>query len=288
MDIRLIGVAGAGVIGVGVAHQLAAAGLEVLLLDRSDDILAGARRNLEQSVRLQALFRRGQPALDARSILARIRCGTAATLFRDADFVIENITERWPAKEALYRELDAICAPHVIFAANSSVFPVARIAAATRRPTRVIGLHFMNPVPLMTLVEVIRGEQTAPETLDASMALMTRLGKECVVINDSPGYVSNRILMLMVNEAAALVREGVASAEDVDRIFTAGAGHKMGPLATADLIGLDTVVDSLDAMHDLVGDPKYQACPLLREFVSRGFRGCKSGRGFFIYDEPSR
>lgn len=287
MEIRSIGVAGAGVIGMGVAEDLAAAGIDVTLVDTTPAILDRARRQIEQNVRLHGFFKRPRPQPPAREILARIRWSTDPSLFREVDFVIENVTERWAIKERLYRELDAVCPDHVMFAANSSVFPITRIGAVTRRAPRVIGLHFMNPVPLKTVVEVICGERTSPETLAAARALLARLGKEGVLVKDTPGYVSNRVLMVMINEAALIVSEGVARAEDVDRILTGGAGHKMGPLATADLIGVDTVLDSLEALHHLTGDAKYRPCPLLREMVDAGRRGCKCGRGFFSYGEPS-
>jgi 3-hydroxybutyryl-CoA dehydrogenase len=283
MDICSTGVVGAGVIGVGVAQALASAGFDVVLVDVSQAILQRAHASMTRNLRLQGFFKK--PAVPADDVLGRVTFTTDLSRLRDTDVVVENVTERWNVKAGVYRELDAVCGDRALFVANSSVFPITRIAALTRRPTRVIGMHFMNPVPIQPLVEVVCGDATAADTLSAALSLVDRMGKEAVVVRDSPGYVSNRVLMLMVNEAASLLEERVASAEGIDRIFTAGAGHRMGPLATADLIGLDTVLDSLDALHDLVGEPKYRACPLLRNLVGEGLLGCKTGRGFFAYGE---
>jgi 3-hydroxybutyryl-CoA dehydrogenase len=198
--------------------------------------------------------------------------------------VIENVTENLAVKLAVYRELDAICSAECVFAANTSAIAITTIAAATRRPERVVGVHFMNPVPRIAMVEVVRGERTSEATLTRVRELLAALGKECIVVRDAPGFVINRVLMPAINEAISLVHEGTASAADVDRLFQSCLGHPMGPLRTADLIGLDTVLRTLEVLEIDRGGSKYAASPLLREMVQKGLLGRKTGRGFFLYD----
>lgn len=282
MDPVTIGVVGAGVIGAGVGQALAGAGHRVILVDLSIQILDRCRITIAQAVRMQRLFRKeaqsGEPDL-----LARITFTTEPDQLADVQFVIENVTEKWEIKRSLYQELDRICAPGTIFAANTSAIPITRIAAATTRADRVVGVHFMNPVPLKPLVEVIRGHHTSDETLDRTTVVLRSMGKDWVVVRDSPGFVSNRVLMLTINEAICLIQENVAPAADVDRIFTSCFGHKMGPLATADLIGLDTILNSIEVLYDCFKDPKYRPSPLLSYMVDAGLLGCKSGQGFYDY-----
>jgi 3-hydroxybutyryl-CoA dehydrogenase len=278
---RAIGTIGAGVIGAGVAQSLAQAGHEVVLVDVSEDALARARREIATAVRMHRLFVPDAAPLDPAAVVGRIRftrdCGELA----DAEFVIENVTERWSVKEPVYRQIDRVCGPDCIFAANTSCFPITRLAALTSRPARVIGLHFMNPVPLKRAVEMIPGHHTSAATIEAARALLATMGKEPIQVGDSPGFVSNRVLMLTINEAIFLVAEGVAAAETIDLLFKRCFEQRMGPLETADLIGLDTILDSLVALCESFGDPKYRPCPLLRQMVAAGLLGRKSGQGFY-------
>jgi 3-hydroxybutyryl-CoA dehydrogenase len=203
----------------------------------------------------------------------------------DVDFVIETITENWPAKEDLFHRLDSVCAQDCVLASNTSAISITRIGSATCRPEQVVGIHFMNPVFLRPTVEVIRGFHTSEQTLDIARQLLARMGKECVVVNDMPGFVSNRVLMLMINEAIFLVQDRVAEVEDIDRVFRDCVGHTMGPLATADLIGLDTILYSLEVLQESYADNKYRPCPLLKQMVHAGLLGRKSDQGFYDYQE---
>lgn len=283
MNIDIVGVVGAGIMGAGVAQNLAQTGHQVILVDVAEPQLERARSDIRQGLRLRRLMKTPASAEPIDAILARITTTTELDRLADAQFVVENVTERWELKQDVYRELDRVCADPVIFAANTSAISITRIAAATRRPDRVVGVHFMNPVPMKPLVEVIRGFHSSEDALERTRAVLTRMGKDCVVVNDSPGFVSNRVLMLTVNEAIFLVHDQVASAADVDRIFKGCFGHPMGPLETADLIGLDTILLSLEVLHDSFSDSKYRPCPLLRKLVDAGLHGRKSGRGFYTY-----
>lgn len=283
MSIDIVGVVGAGVMGAGVAQTLAQTGHRVILVDLSEEQLARARSEILQGLRMQLFMKRKPGAEPPDAVLARVEATTDLERVGEAGFVIENVTERWDVKRDVYRELDRICPEPVAFAANTSAISITRIGSATRRPARVIGVHFMNPVPMKPLVEVIRGFHTSDETVEATRGVLARMGKECVVVNDSPGFVSNRVLMLTVNEAVFLVHDQVAPAEDVDRIFKGCFGHPMGPLETADLIGLDTILLSLEVLYESFNDTKYRPCPLLRKMVDAGLHGRKSGRGFYHY-----
>ena len=283
-SIATVGVVGAGTIGRGVAQSLASSGHRVILLDLSEDILARARRDIERSLRLLGMTA-GAAAGTASpaETMARIECTTHYAPFIDCGFVVENATENESVKRDVYAALDLVCPPATVFAANTSCIPITRIAGWTARPDRVLGMHFMNPVPLKHVVETIRGVHTSDETVAIALGLLTAMGKEGIVVNDGPGFVTNRVLMLTINEAAWTVMDGVAPAEDVDRLFVGCFGHAMGPLATGDLIGLDTIVHSLQVLQESFGDPKFRPCPLLRRMVDAGHLGRKSGRGFFDY-----
>jgi len=284
VPLETVGVIGAGVIGVGLAHALAQSGLRTLLIDVSDSILQAALGQIRNNIRFQRLFR--EKAGDgAEEILARIKSSASYDVLQEADFVIENVTEKLAVKAEVYRQLDTICSSRCIFAANTSAIPIARIAAMTGRPAQVLGMHFMNPVPLKTAVEVIRGPHTSDETLAAAGRPLGVMGKKAIVVGDSPGFVSNRVLMLTINEAIFLVQEKVGSPEVVDEIFRTCFEHKMGPLETADLIGLDTILLSLEVLHGEFKDSKFRACPLLRQMVDAGLHGRKSGRGFYSYED---
>jgi 3-hydroxybutyryl-CoA dehydrogenase len=293
MSVKLVGVIGAGTIGRGVAQALAETGYRVLLVDVGESQLRGALDSIARSVHVFNALRRprrgsteratGGGRITAADVLDRIDCATDLASLRRVDFVIENVTENRDVKQQLYRRLDEICRPEVVFAVNTSAIPIARNASVTRRAERVVGMHFMNPVPLMPVVEIVRGAETAPETIEAARELVSRMGKDSVVVADSAGFVTNRVMMLTVNEAIALVQEGVASVEDVDRLFRTCFGHKMGPLETADLIGLDTVLFSLEVLRDELDDDKFEPCRLLRWMVDNGELGRKTGSGFHNY-----
>jgi 3-hydroxyacyl-CoA dehydrogenase len=279
MSQSVLGVVGAGIMGTGIAQCAAAAGLEVVLVDLSPEMLARSRQRMKDDLRLARMLGNAAPAAD---VLARVVFTTSLAEVQPAGFVVESIRERIADKEELFRQLDQLCPTGAFLATNTSAIPVARLAAVTRRQPRVLGIHFMNPVPLKRTVELVRGPNTAPETVVAARALLERMGKDCIEVGDGPGFVNNRVLMLAVNEAIALVAEGLAPPASVDRIFTDCLGHKMGPLATADLIGLDVVRDTLDVLHELAGS-RYAPHRHLVAMVDRGQLGCKTGEGFFSY-----
>ncbi len=283
MEIQTVGVIGAGVMGTGVAQNLSQTNYQVILLDVSEEVLERARAKIKQDIRLQGFFNKSARGLDPEEVLGRITFSTGYQLLENADFVVENVTEKWDIKKDVYAQLDAVCPQRCVFAANTSAISITRIGSATTRPDRVVGMHFMNPVPLKSMVEVIRGYHTTEETIETSKAFLAGMGKDCIVVNDSPGFVSNRVLMLTVNEAMYLVHEQVASPEEVDQIFKTCFGHKMGPLETADLIGLDTILYSIKVLHESFNDSKYRPCPLLKKMVDAGLHGRKSGQGFYKY-----
>jgi 3-hydroxybutyryl-CoA dehydrogenase len=283
MEIRTVGVVGAGVMGVGVGQNLAQTGHQVILVDVADAVLAHARDEIRKSVRFQGMFQKGTKTESADTVLGRITFTTDLGALAAADFVVENTPEKWDIKKEVYPQLDAVCPEHAVFAANTSCISVTRIGAVTKRPDRIVGMHFMNPVPLKPIVEVIRGHHTTEQTLDTARQFLRQMGKDCIVVNDSPGFVSNRVLMLTINEAVFVVQDGVATAEQVDQLFKTCFGHKMGPLETADLIGLDTILFSIEVLHESFADSKYRPCPLLKKMVDAGLHGRKNGKGFYDY-----
>lgn len=285
MSIHTVGVVGAGVMGVGVAQNLAQTGFRVTLLDVSNGVLQRARDDIVKNLRYSLLFSKAGKRAPLAEVIERINFTTDYAPFAQADCVIENVTEKWDIKKPVYEQLDAVCPANCIFAANTSAISITRIASTTARPARVLGLHFMNPVPMKSMVEMIRGYHTSDETIEAGGRLLSDMGKEWIVVNDMPGFVSNRVLMLMVNEAVFLVQDGVASAAQVDTIFKSCFGHKMGPLETADLIGLDTILYSVEVLYESFNDSKYRPCPLLKKMVAAGLYGRKSGQGFYTYTE---
>jgi 3-hydroxybutyryl-CoA dehydrogenase len=281
---KTIGVVGAGVMGSGVSQNLAQVGYKVILVDISKEILERSNAEIYNKVRLQTFFQKDHDVvIDPGSITAQIRFTTDYQQLKEAEYVIESVPEKWDIKENVYREIDSICNPECIFAANTSCFPITRIASLTKRPSKIIGTHYMNPVPMKTTVETIRGYFTSDETIEITKKLLASMGKECIVVNDYPGFVSNRISHLFMNEAAFVVQDQVASPQEVDDIFKKCYSHKMGPLDTADLIGLDTVVNSLDVLYESYQDPKFRCCPLLKKMVDAGLYGMKSGQGFYVY-----
>jgi 3-hydroxybutyryl-CoA dehydrogenase len=284
MEIRKIGVIGAGQMGSGIAQVAAQAGYEVVLRDLEVSFIERGLSSIRRSIgKLLEKGRLDQSAHDAA--LARIATTTHLADLKDCDLVIEAIVEHEPSKLELFRELDQLVKPEAILASNTSSIPITRLAAATRRPERFIGMHFMNPVPLMELVEVIRGYLTDEATTQAVLEAARKMGKTPVEVNDYPGFVSNRILLPMLNEAIQCVMEGVATPEAIDQVMKLGMNHPMGPLTLADFIGLDTCLSIMEVLHRGLGDDKYRPSPLLRKMVQAGLLGRKSGRGFYRYDE---
>lgn len=287
LEFPKVGVIGAGVMGVGVAQSLAQTGHEVVLVDLSEQALERAQLELRSGVRTFMMLNRGVE-VDLAAIRARIEFTTDDERLAEVDFVVENVTEKWEVKREVYARVEQLCRPEVVFAANTSAISITKIASATQRPSQVVGMHFMNPVPLKPMVETIRGFHSSEETIDKARRLLAEMGKQAVLVEDWPGFVSNRVLMLMINEAAFLVQDKVASPVDIDRIFTGCFSHKMGPLATADLIGLDTILYSIEVLYASYNDDKYRPCPLLKKMVDAGLHGRKSGRGFHDYGlQPS-
>jgi 3-hydroxybutyryl-CoA dehydrogenase len=275
-------VLGAGTMGSGIAQVFAQNGHPVTLRDLSEPILKRARDTIERS--LGKLMEKGKvTAVDKDATLGRIRTVTELEAASTADLVVEAVIESLDVKAALFEQLDRMVKPEGILASNTSSISITRLGAATDRPEKVIGMHFMNPVPLMSLVEVIRGQATSDQTTRRVMELARMLGKTPVEVNDYPGFVSNRVLMPMINEAIFAVFEGVASAEAIDQVMRLGMNHPMGPLTLADFIGLDVCLSILEVLHQGLGDSKYRPCPLLRRLVDAGWLGRKSGRGFYTY-----
>ncbi|ELK49017.1 UNVERIFIED_CONTAM: 3-hydroxybutyryl-CoA dehydrogenase [Halobacillus marinus] len=276
-------VIGAGQMGSGIAQVFAQAGLEVKFNDISEDALIQGRKGIENRLR-RAVDKGRITEADMRDVLGRITTTTDLKEASDCDLIIEAVVEKMDVKTNVFRQLDEIAPEHAILATNTSSLPITDIAAATNRPSQVIGMHFMNPVPVMKLVEIIRAIQTSDATYEAVEAMTVKLEKTPVEVEDFPGFVSNRILMPMINEAIYTVYEGVATPEDVDAVMKLGMNHPMGPLTLADFIGLDTCLSIMEVLHEGFGDSKYRPCPLLRKYVSAGWLGKKSGRGFYIYD----
>jgi 3-hydroxybutyryl-CoA dehydrogenase len=280
--IQRIGVVGAGTMGNGIAQVFAQAGFDVCLQDVSQAALERARGTMEKS--LAKFVDKGKLAAEERdAILQRLRTERAFDALSDADFIVEAIIEDADAKRALFGQLDRITRPDVILSSNTSSISITLLGAATSRAGRVLGMHFMNPVPLMPLVELIRGQATSSETMTVTLGLCTRLGKTGVEAADYPGFIANRILMPMINEAIYALMEGVGTVEAIDMVMKLGMNHPMGPLTLADFIGLDVCLAILDVLYDGLGDPKYRACPLLRRKVAAGQLGRKTGHGFYSY-----
>jgi 3-hydroxybutyryl-CoA dehydrogenase len=281
-EIERVGVVGAGTMGHGIAQVFAQSGLAVTLQDVAQPALDRARAAIENS--LERLVEKSRLTLDARDgALARLALTSEIEVLSGADYIVEAIVENVEAKRSLFSTLDRLARPGVILASNTSSISITTLGAATTRPELVLGMHFMNPVPLMPLVELIRGQDTSPEAMTVASGLCRTLGKTGIEAADYPGFIANRILMPMINEAAFALMEGVGTIEAIDGVMKLGMNHPMGPLTLADFIGLDVCVAILDVLHEGLGDPKYRACPLLRRMVAAGHFGRKSGRGFYTY-----
>jgi 3-hydroxybutyryl-CoA dehydrogenase len=275
-------VVGAGTMGNGIAQTAARAGYDVVMRDVKDEFLQRGMQAIDRSLQRDVDKERLKEE-EKRAVVGRIRTTTELSDFADASFVIEAITENLEAKRELFRALDEATNRECVLASNTSSISITKLGAATTRPDKVIGMHFMNPVPVMKLVEVIRGIATSDDTWARTRELSEKMGKTALECNDSPGFVSNRVLMPMINEAVFALHEGVASRESIDGIMKLGMNHPMGPLTLADFIGLDVCLAILNVLHGELGDPKYRPCPLLRKYVDAGWLGRKSGRGFYEY-----
>ena len=280
---KKIGVVGAGVMGTGVAQLFAQHAFEVFLADISPAQLAAAEKNIRDKIRYNKLAKFGTYSGTADEAIARIHFTQSLNEIADADFIVENITENWDKKSAVYANLNDICRPDCILAVNTSAIPVTKIASLVSHPQRVIGLHFMNPVVLMPMIEMVKGHHTSDEVIAQTQALLDKVAKKYIVVNDSAGFVTNRAMMIFVNEAIFMVQEKVAEVEAIDTLFRQCFGHKMGPLQTADLIGLDTILYSLDVLYEEFNDSKYRPCWLLKKMVAAGLHGEKSKQGFYSY-----
>ncbi|MEE8446867.1 MAG: 3-hydroxybutyryl-CoA dehydrogenase [Gemmatimonadota bacterium] len=282
-NVKHVGVVGGGTMGNGIAHVFAQAGIDVTLVDVDEEVLARAlqtiERNLQRQVKKEVIAE-----ADAVATLGRIRTATRLDDLAGAELVVEAVPERIELKRGIFEQLGDLCGQRTVLATNTSSISITEIASHAKRPERVIGMHFMNPVPVMRLVEVIRGLETSDETTRFTTELCERVGKTPVEVRDYPGFVSNRILMPMVNEAVYCLMEGVAEAEAIDTVMRLGMNHPMGPLQLADLVGLDTCLLICEVLHRDLGDDKYRPCPLLRKYVAAGRLGRKSGRGFYRYD----
>lgn len=278
-----VAVVGAGVMGVDVAITFAACGYDVVLMDNNSEVLSKVEKTIIQSIRRYKMISSDFNKWNSDEIVRRISIVNDYEQFGDAEWVVENIVENYEEKKKLYEKLNMICSKETKYAVNTSCISITKIAANMSFPQNVIGMHFMNPVPLKDCVEVIKGYHTSDDTIRLAKNLIKSINKKCIIVNDLPGFVANRLSHLFMNEAAYLVQDNVASPNEIDAIFKMGYGHKIGPLETADLIGLDTVVNSLEILYEEYQDSKFRCCPLLKKMVYAGLLGRKSGKGFYKY-----
>ncbi len=282
MEVKTFGVVGAGQMGNGIAQVAAMSGIRVIMSDIKDEFVQRGMNNIT-SILAKNVEKGKMTADEKAAVLGRIQPSTSLKDMEAADYVVEAATENEPIKFKIFQDLDGFCPPHTVLASNTSSIPIGRIASQTRRPDKVIGMHFMNPVPVMKLVEVIRGLATSEETFQLTWDLSVKFGKTPAEANDFPGFIANRILMPMINEAVYCLYHGVGTAEAIDTVMKLGMNHPMGPLALADLIGLDTCLAIMETLYEGFCDSKYRPCPLLRKYVEAGWYGRKSGKGFYDY-----
>ncbi|GMQ62968.1 3-hydroxyacyl-CoA dehydrogenase family protein [Vallitalea maricola] len=280
---KTIGVIGAGTMGTGVAHSFALQKYNVILVDISKEILNQAKKNINRAMRFYKYIEKTEIKEPQEVTMGRIQFTEDYQSLADCDLIIENVTENWHVKKEVYKKIDQICKEECIFGVNTSAISITKVGALTHRPDRVIGMHFMNPVPLKKMVEVIKGYHTSQETIITIRELMGDIDKECIVVNDSPGFITNRAMMIFINEAICSLHEQVATAEEIDTLFKTCFGHKMGPLETADLIGIDTILYSLETLYKSYNDPKYRPNILLKKMVDANLLGMKNGKGFYNY-----
>ena len=283
MEFKKVGIIGAGNIGIGAATDLILHGIETVLIDISEKQLEIAKSEILKNIRFAPLLLKNSPKLSKQEAEQKLKLTLDINEITSCEFIIENVTEDWKVKEDVYKQLDKIAGEDVCFGCNTSCISITKVGSVTKRPDKIVGIHLMNPVHLKPTVEVIRGFHTSDLTLEKLTALFKQLNKKSIVVNDMPGFVSNRISHLFMNEAMFVLQDQVASAEDIDSIFKKCFGHTMGPLETADLIGLDTVMHSLDVLYKSYQDPKFRCCPLLRKMVYAGHLGRKTGKGFYKY-----
>lgn len=279
-----IGIIGAGIMGSGVAQRFSQYGYEVILLDLNEKILQSSYTNIKNNIRFSNMIHKNK-IQDVEGLLGRIQCTLNYSDLKEVDFIVENVPEILDIKKKVYKHLEEVCKEDAVYLVNTSCISITKIGSYTNRADRVIGTHFMNPVPLKRAAEVIKGYYTSHKTIQVTKDLLNSMEIRPIIVNDFPGFVSNRISHLFMNEAALVIQDGVAEPEDVDEIFKSCFEHKMGPLETADLIGLDTVVQSLDVLYESYQDPKYRVAPLLRKMVDAGLHGRKNGEGFYKYND---
>lgn len=283
MEYKNVGVIGAGTMGIGMAIDLIFHDINCVLVDVTEKALNDAQAEIIKMIRFAPLLDKKLPKISTEDALSKIKFTTEYSDLDSSEYIIENATENFTIKENIYKKLDSICGSEVCFAVNTSCISITKVSGITKRANNIIGAHFMNPVYLKNSVEVIKGYHTSEECISKTTNLLNQLGKNAIIVNDLPGFVTNRVSHLFMNEAAFVVQDGVATPVQVDEIFKKCYGHKMGPLETADLIGLDTVVNSLDILYQSYQDPKFRCCPLLKKMVNAGVYGKKTGKGFYIY-----